>query len=144
MSRINLRAIGNKLENVPWISLRKTKKMKSKRHAIGSTRSQAKTRLQKTEHGSNDTHNTSSGGGNIHGVGGTRLGGLGTTGASDAGVGANTGGSSDGTVAEELAANLGARLQLLESVTTTELSRGLDVESTVNLVESRSRDAAMY
>ena len=119
--------------------------MKSKRHAIGSTRSQAKTRLQKTEHGSNDTHNTSSGGGNVHGVGGTRLGGLGgATRASDAGVGANTGGLSDGTVAEELAANLGARLQLLESVTTTELSRGLDVESTVNLVESRSRDAAMY
>lgn len=117
--------------------------MKSKRHAIGSTRSQAKTRLQKTEHGGNDTHDTSSGGGNVHGVGGTRLGGLGAVGASGAGVGANTGGLGDGTVAVVLAADLGARLQLLEGVATTELSRGLDVESTVNLVESRSRDAAM-
>jgi hypothetical protein len=117
--------------------------MKSKRHAIGSTRSQAKTRLQKTEHGSNDTHDTGGGSGDVHGVGGTRLGGLGVT-TGGAGGGANTGGLGDGTVAEVLAANLGARLQLLESVAATELSRGLDVESTVNLVERRSRDAARY
>jgi len=118
--------------------------MKSKRHAIGSTRSQVKTRLQKTEHGSNDTHDTSSGGGDVHGVGGTSGAGLGGAGASGAGAGADTGGLSDGTVAVVLAANLRARLQLLEGVATTELGRRLDVECTVNLVKSRSRDAAMY
>ena len=118
--------------------------MKSKRHAIGPTRSQVKTRLQKTEHGSNDTHDTSSGGGDVHGVGGTSGAGLGGAGASGGRAGANTGGLSDGTVAVVLAADLGAALQLLVSVTAAELSRGLDVESTVNLVKSRSRDAAMY
>jgi hypothetical protein len=101
------------------------------------------TRLQKTEHGSNETHDTSSGGGNVHGVGGTRLGGLGARAAAGGGR-ANTGGLGDSAVAEVLAANLGARLQLLESVAALELSRGLDVESTVNLVKSRSRNAAMY
>lgn len=118
--------------------------MKSKRHAIGSTRSQAKTRLQKTEHGSNDTHDTGSGGRNVHGVGGTGGAGLGGAGASGARAGANTGGLSDGTVAVVLATDLGAGLQLLVSVTAAELSRRLNVESTINLVKCRGRDAAIH
>lgn len=105
--------------------------------------SQVKTRLQKTEEGGNDTHDTSGGSGDVHGVGGTSGGGLGGAArAGDGGVRANTGRLSDGAVAEVLAANLRARLQLLVGVTAAELSRGLDVEGTVNLVESGSRNAA--
>jgi len=139
VSRITLRAIENKLEMSRGLVY--ARQRKSNRNAMQLDQHEVKqeTRLQKTEHGSNDTHDTSSGGGNVHGVGGTGLGGLGAR-ATAAGGGANTGGLGDGTVAEVLAANLRARLQLLESVTALELSRGLDVESTINLVESRSRD----
>ncbi|RAQ36322.1 hypothetical protein DPQ28_11650, partial [Pasteurella multocida] len=88
---------------------------------------------------------TSGSSGNVHGVGSTSLGGAGgglggAARAGDAGAGANTGRLSDGAVAEVLAADLGARLQLLVSVTAVELSRGLDVEGTVNLVKSGSRN----
>lgn len=99
------------------------------------------THLHETENGSNDTHKTSSSGGDVHGVGGTSLGSTrARTGGSAARVGANTGRLGDGALAGVLAADLAAGLERVEG-RAVECAGGLEVESTIDLVESRERAA---